>query len=114
MLLASEDPVAKAELQWRIAASLAVLAFAVLAVPLARAQPRKDVYGRVVVALLVYFVFLNLMRAAERWMEMGTTPGWLGLWWVPLMMLGVAAVIQLLDSHWLTARVNRLRRKGNT
>jgi lipopolysaccharide export system permease protein len=109
LLWASDDLRARAELQSRIAAPLAVMVFAILAVPLARAQPRKDIYGRVVLAILVYFVFMNLQRVAEQWMEVGATPAWLGMWWVAAVMLGVAGVIVLLDSHWLAARLRAYR-----
>lgn len=109
LLWASDDLRARAELQSRIAAPLAVMVFAILAVPLARAQPRKDIYGRIVLAMLVYFVFMNLQRVAEQWMEVGATPAWLGMWWVAAVMLGVAGVIVLLDSHWLAARLRAYR-----
>jgi len=109
LLWLSDDLKARAELQSRIAAPLAVFVFAVLAVPLARAQPRKDIYGRIVLAILVYFVFMNLQRVAERWMEVGATPAWLGMWWVSLAMLCVAGAIVLLDSHWLAAKLRAYR-----
>lgn len=95
---------ARAELQYRLSVPTAVLVFAFLAVPLARSEPRKDVYGRIGLAILVYFVFMNLQRLAERWMELQVLPAWMGMWWVALVMIGVAGIIFLLDSHWLAAR----------
>lgn len=111
LLWMSDDLRARAELQARLSAALGVLVFAVLAVPLARSQPRKDVFGRIMMAVLVYFVFMNIQRVAERWMEVGSTPAWLGMWWVSLVMLGIAGLIMLLDSHWLAGklRAHRLR-----
>lgn len=99
---------AKAELQYRLSVPMAIIIFALLSVPLARSQPRKDVYGRIAMAVLVYFLFINLQRVAERWMELGTTPTWLGMWWVAVLMVAVAALIVLLDSSWLAARLRRL------
>jgi len=114
LLWLSDDIRARSELQSRIAAPLAVLVFAMLAVPLARSQPRKDIYGRIVMAVLIYFVFMNLQRVAEQWMEVGTTPAWLGMWWVAVVMLMIAGIIVLLDSHWFAARLRdrRLVRGG--
>jgi lipopolysaccharide export LptBFGC system permease protein LptF len=41
---------------------------------------------------------MNLQRAASVWMESGTTPVWLGIWWVPLLMALLAVVLLLTDS----------------
>lgn len=109
MLWLNDSLYARAELQYRYSVPMAVLVFALLAVPLARTQPRKDIYGRIVLAVLVYFVFMNLQRVAESWMERGTTPAWLGMWWVGLVMLAVAGLVILLDSNWLAGRLRRWR-----
>jgi len=103
---------ARVEIQDRLSGPIAVLIFALLAVPLARSQPRKDVYGRIGLAVVVYFVYMNLQRVAEHWMEAGTTPAWLGMWWVALVMLGIAGLIHFLDSHWLARQVRHLRLRG--
>ncbi len=104
-----DDLPARAELQFRFSVPTAVLVFALLAVPLARTRVRGDVYGRIGMAILVYFVFLNLQRLAERWMELGTLPAWMGMWWVSLVMVLVAGLIWLADSFWLAGRLRRWR-----
>lgn len=72
----------KAELHWRIAIPIATFLLAMLAVPLSYTQPRKGRYSRLAPAILIYLVFSNLMSVGQTWMENGTTPVWLGLWWV--------------------------------
>jgi lipopolysaccharide export system permease protein len=99
-LLVSDDLQDWAELQYRLSVPIALLAFAVLAVPLARSPPRSGVYGRLTLAVLLYFTFTNLQRVAERWLETGVVPAWLGMWWLPLAMLVVAGLIMLFDSNW--------------
>ena len=99
-LRSSDDLAERAELQYRLSFPLAVLAFAVVSVPLARSLPRQGVYGRLGLAVLVYFVFMNLQRVAARWMELGTTPEWLGMWWVPSLMVLVAGLVLFTDSPW--------------
>jgi len=106
-LLASDAPRDYAELQYRLSMPLALLAFAVLAVPLARSPPRAGIYGRLTVAVLLYFTFMNLQRLAERWLEDGSIPAWLGMWWLPLLMLGVAGLIVLFDSNWFWVQRRR-------
>lgn len=108
-LLASDSLRDVAEFQFRLSVPLALIAFAILAVPLARAPPRAGVYGRLTFAVLLYFTFLNLQRVAERWLETGVVPAWIGMWWLPLLMLLVAGLIILLDSHWLWMQRRRLR-----
>lgn len=107
LLLASGAPADLAEFQYRLSVPLALIAFAVLAVPLARSPPRAGVYGRLILAVLLYFTFLNLQRVAERWLGNGDIPVWLGMWWLPLLMLAVAGLIILLDSNWFWVRRRR-------
>jgi len=110
-LWASDHRSARAELEYRIFVPISVLIFALLAVPLARSQPRKEVHGRVGLAVLVYFMFLGMQRLARGWMIGGVGPDWLGIWWVVLVMLAVAGLLLLLDSSWLTARLRRRRER---
>jgi lipopolysaccharide export system permease protein len=107
-LVDSDNPRYQAELQYRLTLPLAVLAFTLVAVPLARSVPRQGIYGRLGVAVLTYFVFMNLQRLGERWLVEGVTPGWLGMWWVPallaLLALGVLAYDAPAWRVWLRRR----------
>lgn len=107
-LLDSPDPRYRAELQYRLSLPLAVLAFTLVAVPLARTTPRQGIYGRLGVAVLIYFVFMNMQRLGERWLETGATPAWLGMWWVPALLALVAVAVQAYDAPawrvWLRRR----------
>ncbi|WP_078120351.1 LPS export ABC transporter permease LptF [Thiosocius teredinicola] len=96
-----------AELHYRISVPLALIAFGVLAVPLARSPPRSGVYGRLLFAVLLYFTFINLQRVAESWIENGIVPTWMGMWWLPLLMLSVAGLIMLVDSNWFWVQRRR-------
>ena len=109
VLVASDHLDDRAEFQYRLSVPLALLAFAVLAVPLARSPPRAGIYGRMTFAVLLYFTFMNLQRVAERWLEDGVTPVWIGMWWLPLLMLLVAVVIIVVDSNWFSIRIRRWR-----
>jgi len=88
-LLGDSRPEAAAQLHWRIAPPLLTLAFALIAVPLARAAPRQARYGRVLVAFLGYLVGMNLTVLGTQWIEEGRMPAAAGLWWllVPLLLL---------------------------
>ncbi len=87
------------EMQFRLSIPLAILSLAVLAVPLSRSLPRQGIWGRLVLAFIVYFTFMNVHKLAKDWMEIGVTPPWLGMWWLPLTAVLVAMLIQFYDSH---------------
>jgi lipopolysaccharide export system permease protein len=89
-----------AELQWRISVPLATLVLAVLAVPLSRSQPRQGRYGRIAVGLLVFIIYFNLMSAARAWLENGTVPTAIGIWWVHAVMFGLALVLLGFQNGW--------------
>lgn len=106
-LLRSADVENQAEGQYRMMQPLAVLAFALLSIPLTRSRPRQGMAGRMLTAFLVYFVFLNLLGVSQNLMRSGDTPVWLGLWWVPLCMLLLGLGLMGLD----TATGRALRRR---
>lgn len=81
-LLGSDDPEDQAELQWRIAAPLSVLLLTLLAVPLAHTSPRAGRYGKLVLGILAYLVYSNLLALAQAWVAKGYVPPAIGLWWV--------------------------------
>ncbi|MGH8443020.1 MAG: LPS export ABC transporter permease LptF [Nevskiaceae bacterium] len=95
-LLDSSDPEDQAELQWRIAAPVTVLMLALLAVPLAHTSPRAGRYGKLVLGILAYLVYTNLLALAQAWVAKGYVSPVIGLWWVH----GLAGIAAL----WLTAR----------
>lgn len=110
-LIDSADPRYIAELHFRLSLPIAVLAFTLVAVPLARTAPRQGIYGRLSLAVVIYFVFMNLQRVGERWLETGVTPPWLGLWWVPGLLALSAVLVLAYDSPvwrvWLRRRRER-------
>jgi lipopolysaccharide export system permease protein len=106
-LASAVAPEQRAEFQWRIALPMMAVVMALIAVPLARLRPRQGRYARVGFAVLIFFVYINLMIAGKMWVAKGVTPGWLGLWWVHAAV-GLFAAGILFTPRWL-ARV-RYRR----
>ena len=106
-LLGDPRPEAQAQLHWRIAPPLLALAFALLAVPLARSAPRQPRYGRMLLAFLSYLVGMNLMILGTQWLAEGKLPVAAGLWWLLLPALGLALWLYLQDG---TLRRRRVRR----
>lgn len=92
-LLASDDPVDRAELQWRISVPLAVLILTVLAVPLSRSAPRQGRYGGLAAGVLIYIIYVDVLAAAKVWVEREQIPGLVGLWWVHALFLLAGIVL---------------------
>lgn len=99
----SNDPEDRAELQWRFAAPLSVLILALLAVPLSHTAPRQGRYGKLILGILAYLVYTQLIAVGQAWIAKGHIPAGIGLWWAHALMLGLAL--------WLVAkRSGKLRR----
>jgi lipopolysaccharide export system permease protein len=99
-LLASDDPLDAAELQWRISMPLSLLVLALLAVPLSRSAPREGRYSRVGLGLLIYIIYANGLSIARVWLERGYVPEWLGLWWVHVAGGLVAFALLSREAGW--------------
>lgn len=110
-LLGSDDPEERAQLQWRLSTPISVLVLLVLAMPLSRSAPRQGRYGRIIVAILAYFVYSNLLGSSEVWLEKDRIPAWLGMWWVHLLALIVGGLLlaQQLGFRWSFERLTGRR-----
>lgn len=75
-----------AELHGRLGGPVSVLLIAFVAPLLARARPRENRYGRVLGAILVYAVYINLLGIGKAWLEKGTLGPLVGLWWVHALL----------------------------
>lgn len=78
----STDTGDRAELQWRISSALLCITLAMLAVPLSQTTPRQGRYAKLVLAIIFYLVFTNLLSIARTWLNRGEVSEYLGLWWV--------------------------------
>jgi lipopolysaccharide export system permease protein len=99
-LMQSDDLEHIAELQWRIGIPLSTIVLAFLAVPLSKSRPREGRYGRLAIGLLVFIVYLNMLSAAQSWIEQGTLSPRLGLWWVHAAMLLIGVLLLAYQNGW--------------
>jgi lipopolysaccharide export system permease protein len=88
-LFGSSDPSDIAQLQSRASSPIMALILTLVAVPLSRLRPRQGRYARVGFAIVVYFVYANLLSAAKVWVEKGDLPPAIGPWWVHLGILAL-------------------------
>jgi len=106
-LLGSSDPYAIAELQWRLALPVSVIVLVLLAVPLCKSSPRQGRYGRLVLAVLLFVIYYNVLATAKVWVENGAIAPAIGLWWVPV--LPVLLTIMLFNGERLLCSMRRQR-----
>jgi lipopolysaccharide export system permease protein len=78
-----------AQLQSRASSPIMALVLVLIAVPLSRLRPRQGRYGRVGFAILLYFVYSNLLSASKTWLEKGSLPPVIGVWWVHIAALAL-------------------------
>jgi lipopolysaccharide export system permease protein len=93
VLLRARTPRADAELVWRTRPPLSALVLVLLAIPLSYVNTRaRRAYG-VVVALLMYFIYNNLLSLSQAWVQQGKLGFWPGALTVHLLMLGVVVLL---------------------
>ncbi|MGH8042023.1 MAG: LPS export ABC transporter permease LptF [Rudaea sp.] len=90
VLWTSADPVQRVELQWRLAAPVSVLVLVLLGLPLAKGSPREPRYARLLIALLGWFVYYNLLALDRSWLTQGKLDPRLGFWWVQIPAAAIA------------------------
>ena len=90
-LLTEHRPEQVAELHWRLSLPLAVMIMALFAIPLAFVNPRSGRSWNLILAVLVYALYNNLLSIFQAWTAQGRIPGWLGLWPVHLSMVAILA-----------------------
>jgi len=81
-----------AELQWRLSPAISVVVLGLLAIPLAHSEPREGRGVRVVLGILVYILYGNLLYLCRTWVTEGVLPAWIGMWWVHLLFLTISFV----------------------
>jgi lipopolysaccharide export system permease protein len=104
VLLASSDVVQRAELQWRLAAPLSVLVLVMLAMPLAKSSPREPRYARLLIALLAWFIYYNLLAIGRARISQGIWDPRIGFWWVEIPTALIALYLL-----WSSQRLPRPR-----
>jgi len=106
-LIGSNDPEKRAELHWRMALPVMCLVLTILAVPLSQLRPRQGRYAKVWLAIMLYFVYSNLVSAGKVWLAHGKTPDALGLWWTHVAVIALALLLFNGPRTWANYRLRR-------
>ncbi|MBI1395577.1 MAG: LPS export ABC transporter permease LptF [Betaproteobacteria bacterium] len=74
------DPTARnqAELTWRVGIPVSALILSLLAIPMSFVNPRAGRSLNLILAMLIYMVYSNLLSIFQSWVSQGRLPTWLG------------------------------------
>ena len=99
LLLGSSDPSDVAQLQFRASAPIMALVLTLVAVPLSKLRPRQGRYARVGFAIVLYFVYSNLLSASKVWLEKSHLSPAIGVWWVHAAALGLGLYLVMREAR---------------
>ena len=88
-LFQSDELTHQAELQSRLSLPFVAFVLVLLALPLSYTTPREGQFTKLAGAILIYVAYQNLLGLAQSWMEKGSTPSYIGIWWVHVLFLSV-------------------------
>lgn len=88
-LIGTEGAEAAGEWHWRLSKPVLVFVLALYGVVLAYTDARRGRLANLFTAILVYFIYSNLLGLGETWLKRGLVPAELGLWWVHGVMIAV-------------------------
>jgi lipopolysaccharide export system permease protein len=102
-LLADPTPRNLGELLWRIGLPVSAVVLALLAIPLSSFNPRAGRSVNLIVALLVYVTYSNLLSLSQAWVSQGRASFSVAVWAAHAALLAIAG--------WLFWRRLRLPRR---
>lgn len=96
-----------AELVWRLGLPLAAFNLALLAIPLSFVSPRAGRGNNLILALLIYLIYNNLLSVSQAWVGQGRLPFEIGVWAVHTVMFLVLVSLfyrRILVVSWWRSR----------
>ncbi len=113
-LLSSRDPRVVSELHWRIAKPVSLFILAFLAMAFAYSSPRRSRYASMFSAIIVYFIYSNLLGVGDALIKSKSVSAAVGLWWVHglFAVLAVYLLMRRAANKPLLPRIHVLRRSA--
>jgi len=78
---------ARGELLWRIGMPVSAIILALMAIPLSYANPRAGRSATMLIAILVYAIYSNMISVSQAWVAQGKLSFWVGVWAAHALML---------------------------
>lgn len=106
-LVKNPSPLNLGELVWRLGLPLAALNLALLAIPLSFVSPRAGRTNNLILAILTYLTYNNLISVSQAWVSQGRLPFEVGIWAVHVAMFVMLVALfyrRILIVSWLRPR----------
>ncbi len=81
------------ELEWRIGLPVSAAILALLAIPLSFVNPRAGRSLNMVLAIVIYMLYSNMISVTNAWVGQGKLSPGIGLWGIHVLMLGLVALL---------------------
>lgn len=92
-ILRNPTPEGLAELHWRVGIPVSVLILTLLAIPLSYVNPRAGRSANLILAILLYTIYSNLISITQAWVAQGKLSPVIGAWPVHALMLGLLVIL---------------------
>jgi lipopolysaccharide export system permease protein len=92
-LWSRSDRYANSEWHWRLSKPIITFVLAAFAVAFAFTDARRGRMSNLFVAILVYFIYSNVLALGQTFLKRGQVPDPLGLWWVHLLFAAFATYL---------------------
>lgn len=79
-LIKSKRLIDKAEIHQRLSPAFNIVILIVLALSISKASPRDGKYGSLILGLLIFTAYINLLYISLSMIEQGKIPFWIGTW----------------------------------
>ncbi|MGE5490296.1 MAG: LPS export ABC transporter permease LptF [Actinomycetota bacterium] len=86
-LIRDDSDASRGELLWRIGMPISALILGLLAIPLSFVNPRAGRSANMLIAILIYAIYSNLISMSQAWVAQGKLSFWIGVWAVHALML---------------------------
>ncbi|WP_087018820.1 LPS export ABC transporter permease LptF [Thaumasiovibrio subtropicus] len=110
-LMRNSNPYAQAEFQWRVSLVLCIPLLTMVVVPLSSVNPRQGRFAKLLPAILLYLAYFLSISAGKSAVEDEVLPSYIGLWGINAALLGVAIVLNSLDSLAVRKLKDKWRRR---
>ena len=88
-----------AEWHTRLSKPVMLFVLALLALVFSYTHPRRGRYGGLFVAVLIYFLYTNLLGVSDAMLKQGRVPAALGMWWVHGLFLVLSIYLLMRRSN---------------
>lgn len=82
-----------AELEWRLGLPISALILALLAIPLSYVNPRAGRSLNMILAIVLYMLYSNMISVTNAWVGQGKLSPGIGLWGIHAAMLAIMALM---------------------